>query len=487
MSGLTSRVSINILTVLIVSTMVVVGAFLTYATGVIFDDTYEVQVPMPDAGGVLPDQEVTVLGQAVGQVREVEVAEQGVLLTLEINGDSSVPAETDVQVLRRSPIGEQAVDFQPLEAGWTGAEPGSLIEPREATVPAPVPFLLEQTVRLFDAMEVENVSTIVHELALALDGRGDRLRNLNRDSLELNRTLVAGIPEFERLIDTSGPVLDALHEHRHDLASAFGTGADLTEIFAEQRPNLENLLDTGERSLDQLDVFTQNTQANFSCLMRDFTEFNELMLGPSTYSGEHQGLYDSKLHEFERMLVNNRYFFDLGFHIIAQPDPHTGLGWTRVHMLGGEEEAGERFDQLRPTPRPRAGAACVSEDWGLGVNAVRQSDPAPPHPSAGSIDYAPLVDDERTVARPMSSRSQDTDGSRGDEARGDGDDGSDAATAPDAGRDDDGQDDTTGLEATAPSDLDDSGRSFVDLLAIGLPLLTLAALALLWWRRRSAS
>jgi virulence factor Mce-like protein len=480
MKGLTSRVSINILTVLIVSTMVTVGAFLTYATGVVFDDSYEVAVPMPDAGGVLPNQEVTVLGRAVGQVSEVEVAGDGVLLTLRIDGDRHVPAEADVQVLRRSPIGEQAVDFLPLETGWSAAEPGSRIEPRETTVPEPVPFLLEQTVRLFEAMEVDDVSTLVSELATALDGRADRLRNLNRDSLELNRTLVRGIPEFERLIDTSGPVLEALREHRHDLASAFGSGADLTEIFAEQRPNLETLLDTGERSLDQLDVFTRNTRANFSCLMEDFTEFNELMLGPSTYQGEHEGLYDSKLDEFERMLVNNRYFFDLGFHIIAQPDPRTGLGWTRVHMIGDEEEEAEYYDELRPTPQPRAGAACVSDEWGLGVNAVRQENPAEVHHTSPPMDYAPLVDDEREEARPRTSGASAEDRETEDDG--------DTSGAQDRPDDDSGsreQEPPTELEARASGDAADGGGPLVDLLAVGIPLLVLGTIALLTIRRRS--
>ena len=477
MSGLTSRVSINILTVLIVSGMVILGTFLTYATGVIFDDSYEIRVPMPDAGGVLPNQEVTVLGQAVGQVAEVEVIEEGVLLTLSIDGDQSVPREADVQVLRRSPIGEQAVDFLPVSSGWTAAEPDSLVEPREATVPAPVPFLLEQTVQLFEAMEVDDVSTLVHELAVGLDGRGERLRNLNRDSLELNRTLVGGIPEFERLIDTSGPVLEALREHRHDLASAFGSGADLTEVVAEQRPNLETLLDTGERALDQLDVFTQNTQANLGCLMRDVTELNELMLGPSTYEGEHQGLYDSKLDEFERMLVNNRFFFDLGFHIIAQPDPGTGLGWTRVHMLLDEDEDAERFDEHRPTPEVRPGGACVSDDFGLGVNAVRQSDPVEPHATSPGIDYAPLVDAPRERARPATDPGDDpaAAGPRHD---------SQAATGPARDADHpDAADDPTALDTGRDGGMADTGGRIVDVLAVGIPLLVLGA-AILAWRRR---
>jgi hypothetical protein len=141
--------------------------------------------------------------------------------------------------------------------------------------------------------------------------------------------------------------------------------------------------------------------------MRDVTELNELLLGPSTYDGANQGLYDSKLDEFERMLVNNRFFFDLGFHIIAQPDPQTGLGWTRVHMLLEEEEDAARFDERRPTPEVRPGAACVSDDFGLGVNAVRQADPVEPHFTSPGIDYAPLVDEPRRRARPTTDPGDD--------------------------------------------------------------------------------
>jgi virulence factor Mce-like protein len=477
MRGLTARVSVNVITVLVLSVMVVVAAFLTFISGVLFDDSYEVAVVMPEAGGVLENQEVTLLGRAVGLVEDVEIVDEGVMISLSIDGDRTVPAEADVQVLRRSPIGEQAVDFQPLDTDWAPAEAGATIIPNEAITPAPVPFLLEQTVDLFNAIEPEDVSTMTRELAIALDGRGERLRNFNRDSLELNRTLVSGIPEFERLLDSSEPVLAALREHRFDLANAFGSGADLTEIFAEQRPNLETLLDTGERSLDQLDVFTRNTRANFGCLMEDFTEFNELMLGPSTYDGANQGLYDSKLDEFERMLINNRFFFQQGFHIISQADPKTGLGWTRVHMLGGEEENAEFYDDFRETINPRAGAACTSEEWGLGVNAVRQADAVEPHWTSDPIDYAPLVDGERTQATPDSSPSEprDSDGrTSGAPDRSDG-----------AGTDQD--DGTTELEARAGDDLADTGARLVDAIAIGLALLTVGGLVLMSWRRRRAT
>ncbi|MBS3939455.1 MAG: MCE family protein, partial [Actinobacteria bacterium] len=231
------RITANLVWIMAFAALVTVGAFLTFVTGVLFDDSYPIRVPMPEAGGVLPDQEVTVLGRAVGQVSDVEVTQDGVMLTLKIDGSQQVPDPAIAKVLRRSPIGEQAVDLQPTTDDWQPAQPGTTIVPTEAIVPAAVPFLLEETVDLLGHLEPDQVGIIVHEMSVALEGRSDRLRMLNRDSYELQTTLVEGLPEFERLIDSSEAVLTVLREQRDSLRSVFDSGADLTELFAAQRPN----------------------------------------------------------------------------------------------------------------------------------------------------------------------------------------------------------------------------------------------------------
>lgn len=390
MRGVHGRVATNIVWLVIFSAGVVAAAFLSFVSGVLFDDSYTVTVPMPEAGGVLPDQEVTVLGRAVGQVEDVELTQEGVLLTLQIDGEHAVPSEADVQVLRRSPIGEQAVDFQPLAASWEAAEPGSRIEPAEAIVPAPVPFLLEKTAELFEAVDVESVTTVIEELALALDDRGPTLKQLGRDALDLNRTLVDGIPQFEKAIESSDLVLATLQEHRQALADSFVNAADLTEILADEATTVDQLLTTGERALVQADALIRNERANLSCLMADGQSVNDMLLGPSTLDGANAGLYSSKLEEAEMALVRGPFFFQKGYYIIAQPDPLTGFLWTRV-MLVGPPEGGQAYPERIPTPPTTPGAACVTDAWGTGVNAVRQDDPQPPDETSPGIDYAPLV------------------------------------------------------------------------------------------------
>jgi hypothetical protein len=206
----------------------------------------------------------------------------------------------------------------------------------------------------------------VTELSLALDGRGERLRMLNRDSLELQRTLADGIPEFERLLDTSESVLTVLREQRDSLASSFASGADLAEVFAEQRPNMDALLDRGTPALDRTTDLVLANAANLECLMTDMTAINEMLLGPSTWRGAGENPYANKLEEFERSLVRHRYFFQQGFNIFGQYQADTGLGWIRVLLITDEPEEGAEYADFRPTPSPSPARPASPTSGGLG-------------------------------------------------------------------------------------------------------------------------
>ncbi len=384
------RLSANLVWLVVFSVGVTAGAFLSFATGVLFDDSYPVTVTLPEAGGLFPDQEVTVLGDAVGVITGVSVVEEGVRVEMKIQGDESIPRDGTVQVLRRSPIGEQVVDFQPTVPDWEPAEPGDVLAAPDAKIPAEVPFLLEQSAEFLAALDPDSLGTIVHELALALGGRGEALRELGRDTLDLNTTLVSGIPEFERLIDSSESVLAILDDQRETLVHAFGQTANVLDELVEQQPNFERLLDTGVRTVDQLDALNRNERANFQCLTSDLDALNQLLLGPSTATGEPAALYETKLDELEAMLQLQEGFFG-GFDIAGQYDAATGARWARI-LLSDYPAGGQVYPELRPTPATKPGAACETEAFGTGVNAVRQPLHQAPDETSPGIDYAPLVE-----------------------------------------------------------------------------------------------
>jgi virulence factor Mce-like protein len=486
MKGLTSRVTANVVTVVALSVLLVAGAFATYASGVVFDDSYPLSVALPEAGGVLPDQQVTVMGVAVGQVADVEVTEDGVLLSLSIRGDQQVPDPASATVLRRSSIGEQAVELTPPDGDWEPAEPDSRIETTDITIAPEVTGLLRSTVDLFEAIGADDVTTVITEVAIALDGRGDTLRRLGRDSLDFNRTMVDGIPEFQRLLDASEAPLAMLREQRDTIRSVISNSADLTEIFAEQRPNADALLDSATPALAELDAFLLNTRADFGCLMGDLGSLNEMLLGPSTYQGANgPNLYSSKLDELERGLVLHSFFFQRGFSLVAQPDLETGLLWLRVMLVGDEPQKAEFFEDFRPTPQTRPGAACVSEEFGRGVDAVRQPGVQEPHETAPPIDYAPRV--AATHDRVEPARDGSVRGAGDPSARTGGGTGTPGSATTGTGGADGG---TTTLDTQA-RDADDLARTGTDigvLIAAGVALIMLPLLVWGgWWLRRRGS
>ncbi len=393
MRGISLRVGTNVVAFILFGVGIVTLALATFASGLFLDDTYDVSVVIPDAGGVLPRQEVTVMGRAVGTVSNAELVDGGVRLRFAVQPQFHVPDTARVRIIRRSPIGEQAVELTPVPAdGWTAAERGSEIAVDEAVEPTTVQTLLDNTVELFEQVSPENTATIIHELAVALDGRTDIIKELNDSSLDLGQTILDGQDEFRRLLDTSEPLLTTLDDHADDLVDLFDSGGDLAEVLAENRPNVEELLRTAPSLLDEATQLVVDVRPDVQCLTDDLIRVNDMLLGPSTATGAPARLYDSKLDEVQRAIDDHRFFFQLGLPLVIQPDPDTGLGWARVKFELDKLGSGDRYDEPRPTPATKPGAACQTAEWGTGVNAVRQPDHQPADPTSPGILWAPLVD-----------------------------------------------------------------------------------------------
>lgn len=421
------RVFVNLGALAVLAVALVIYGVIAWVDTGIFDDRYEVVVTLPDAGGIAPDQAVTVRGVRQGTVRGLELTHEGVHISMSLEPDAAVPRRAMVHVLRRSPIGEQAIDFTPLPEDWSPpegvrggardaddsdtqdrpddrpmiiptqvpvasewepAEAEEVIEPVAVVLPSSVPELLDEFQQLLEQVPNDDAAIVVSELADAVGGRVDLLRQLNRDAADLGGTLVEGIPQFERLIDTSAPVLGALRAQADTLARSFTNAADLSDTLAANRPDLDRIVDVGPPFLRQADAFVRNERADLTCLVDDLGTLNALLAR------------DDNLDRIARLLDLNRFFYG-GVDIASQWDPYRpGVLWARVNILMFENGDPEQYIPRRETPPTLPGEACVTP-FGVGVNAVRQSNPPPvaPDPTSPGILYAPLVEDGTGASR----------------------------------------------------------------------------------------
>ena len=396
MSGLQGRLTTNLAVVIVVSMVVLAGAGFRFL-GTFGADERELAVELPTSGGVLEGQPVTVRGTGVGVVREIELTAEGVRIVMDVTRDRDVPRHALVQVLRRSPIGEQAVELTPVpddwEAdgddafvardvpraeGWPTLEDGEQIDVRGVSVPSSVPEVLRLAQDLLTSVDEEALVTIVGELGTALDGRDRVLRDLTDDAVGVSETLLAADDDIERLLEVSEPTLRTIHDQRDELRAGLSSSTDLLETLAARGDDVGTILETAPDALDEITRLVDEQAANLHCLNRDLLGLGRLLAG------------DDVLGYLAQLLDNQRFFYG-SFDAGTQWDPYRPEAvWARVNILFFEEGAAQAKEPRTPTPPTLPGAHCDSP-FGLGVDAVRQADPdpMPPDPTSPGIEYAP--------------------------------------------------------------------------------------------------
>ena len=399
MSGLQGRVATNVAVVIVISMVVLAAAGFRFL-GTFGADDREVAVELPTSGGVLAGQPVTVRGTGVGVVSEVDLTSDGVRIQMDIDRDRDVPRHVFVQVLRRSPIGEQAVELTPVPDdwetdgddafaardvpradGWAALGEDEELDVRGVSVPSSVPEVLRLAQDLLTSVDEDALGTIVGELGTALDGRDQVLRDLTDDAVGVSETLLAASGDIERLLEVSEPTLRTIHDQRDELRAGLSSSADLLETLAAREDDVAAILDAAPGTLDEVTRLVDQQAANLHCLNRDVLAFGRMLAG------------DDVLPFLGQLLDNQRFFYG-SFDAGTQWDPFRPEAvWARVNILLLEtvtDGAAAAKVPRTATPPTLPGAHCDSP-FGLGVDAVRQADPdpMPPDPTSPGIEYAP--------------------------------------------------------------------------------------------------
>lgn len=213
---------------------------------------YRVVADLADSGGIFTNAEVTYRGVPVGTVGELHLTADGVHVDLMLDsGGPDIPTSARAVVANRSAIGEQYVDLQPDDDTGPYLGDGDLIARERTTIPTPVEDVLAATNDLVNTVPVDSLSTTVHELGKAFDGRGDDLQTLVDSTVELSKVGVETLPQTTALMRDSRTVLAT----QSDQASAIRRfSSDVNRISEQLRGNdadLRRLVDTGTRASEE--------------------------------------------------------------------------------------------------------------------------------------------------------------------------------------------------------------------------------------------
>lgn len=361
MKDLPRRTLANLIAIALVSTALIVYALAQLLAGALLSDSYPLTVLVPKTGGLIAQQEVTLSGVSVGLVEDFTLTDDAVEVHLTIDEDKRIPRDVDVVILRRSAVGEQALDFRPHEgAGEDFYEAGDVVEPADVVTPVEVQRLLTLADEVFAPVDPENAAKLVGEIADIVRGRRDDLRSIITDSAEFSSDIADNGESYDQLFFEGRKVTKALADNREVLSESLGDMADAAEILTDVRTDLEGLLAEAPPLLEQVVDITERGGPNLSCVINDVADIN-------TYVAQ-----ERQLNHIETALRHNQWFF-VGFDITAPTDPFGGV-WNRIQFVLPQQPPAESYlPEKRPIPDILPGGACSSA-FGPGAGAAVQAE-----------------------------------------------------------------------------------------------------------------
>ncbi|CAM4366990.1 virulence factor Mce family protein [Mycobacterium basiliense] len=205
----------------LVATLVVATAYLLVGTlrASPFDSTYRVTVKLPESGGLLPNQDVTLRGVRVGRVQSLQITDSGVNAVATVTSRVKIPASSGVHVSALSPAGEQYLNFEAQSDAGPYLHDGSVIELGRSTVPLSLAQLLGDADGMLAQVDPGKIELIKQELSLSSEGPRKLAALVDGGSLLLS-TLDSVLPETTSMLRTSRVVLTMAADKNAGLAAA---------------------------------------------------------------------------------------------------------------------------------------------------------------------------------------------------------------------------------------------------------------------------
>lgn len=238
----TSRTHLLVGLIAIVATSAV-ASLLVFAANGAFADDYQLTARTTRTGFGLGDtSEVKIRGIKVGTVEHVRLLDDGTVeLTLNIRKHIRIPVDANATIEPLSVFGPKFVDIRPGKNEVSGPfhAPGASIG--RIVAPTELAETLDAVATLLEAVDGEDVSTIVSELARGVDGLGE----------ELGASIDAANDIAARL-DAKQPAINALLADARALASTLASRQDSLGTLATDGQDLLRTIDADGDALGEL-------------------------------------------------------------------------------------------------------------------------------------------------------------------------------------------------------------------------------------------
>ena len=330
------------------------------------ENPYVVKGVVTATSGILPNAEVAYLGVHYGTVTKIKritgdvchtdaaPRQEGcVELTMDIDRGKRIPQHSLARIFRKSAIGEPYIDFQPPATfDPTRAGDGDFMPTKGYVVPIsetrnPLEFseVLKNASALLANIDPVKAGSLIHELALALNGRGDDLRQLTIAMDDLTATFAAKTDVLDRLATNNTAITHVLATNANDFGQSLTNLRLVADALEGSVGDARVLLEQGSQLFGRLADLVANQKGNLDCTLHDLADVIDATTTPARLSGLSQ-LLD----------IGPGGFGLLAATIDQQPDGP----WARVNLITNPSNPPAQYVPRLELPAVPAVPPCTS-------------------------------------------------------------------------------------------------------------------------------
>lgn len=366
---ITRRIVVNLISFLVLSGALVAYGFLDLL-GNPLSSGATISTVLPSAAGLSPGFIVTLAGVDVGSVQSVALAPSGAKVTMHLDPGHSVPNDVAARITIANALGQQEMELVPQHAG--AAPPlrnGAVVPAAADSLPADVGTVVAEATKLLQAIPPGQLNSLLHTLAVALNGNGQNLKTIASASELFSQEFLAYQQQFESLLQNAPPVLDTVSANAPALRQALADTAVLARVLADKSPDVTKLLDQGASASEDLNALVTQNEPNLACLIHDFADVNSNLAQPTNLSN------------LSTTLATNEQFFGAvagvapsgpAIALTKNDAPHQ-QEWLRTRLLLPPPlPPADSYIQALGLPAVLPGAGCSTE-FGQGVGPGLQA------------------------------------------------------------------------------------------------------------------
>jgi phospholipid/cholesterol/gamma-HCH transport system substrate-binding protein len=203
-------------------------------------NTYPIEAEFTRAIGVYPGSPVRQLGIEVGQITDVDNDGEIVRVGMRINDGTDLPADAWAVIVPVTALGERYIQLGPTYDHGPTLEAGDVIPTDRTQVPFEIDELLSGLEDYLGAIDPENATDLVQNLAAIVDGQGEEINDL-----------IAGASDTLGVLADKGDEIGAIVDSLAELSETLGGRTETIQQLVRSYDTVSGVLADNDEALNR--------------------------------------------------------------------------------------------------------------------------------------------------------------------------------------------------------------------------------------------